>query len=47
LGWLWFGLKKTIVDFTFLLAVPTMLAATGCDLIKSAVNFPLTRFNIS
>ena len=40
LGGLWFGLKrKTIVEFTFLLAVPTMLAATGYDLIKSGSQF--------
>ncbi len=40
LGGLWLGLKrKTIVEFTFLLAVPTMLAATGYDLIKSGSLF--------
>ena len=40
LGGLWLGLKrKTIVEFTFLLAVPTMLAATGYDLIKSGSQF--------
>ena len=27
--------KRTIVDFTFLLAIPTMAAATGYDLLKS------------
>ena len=42
LGGLLLGLKrKTIVDFTFLLAVPTMLAATGYDLIKSGSQFSL------
>lgn len=40
LGGLWLGLKrKTIVEFTFLLAVPTMLAATCYDLIKSGSQF--------
>ncbi|MFH1080554.1 MAG: undecaprenyl-diphosphatase UppP [Pseudomonadota bacterium] len=39
-GGLILGLKrKTIVEFTFLLAVPTMLAATGYDLIKSGSQF--------
>lgn len=36
-GGLWLGYKrKTIVEFSFLLAVPTMLAATGLDLLKNA-----------
>lgn len=39
-GGLILGLKrKTIVEFSFLLAVPTMLAATGFDLVKSAGAF--------
>jgi undecaprenyl-diphosphatase len=39
-GGLLLGLKrKTIVEFTFLLAVPTMLAATGYDLIRSGSQF--------
>lgn len=39
-GGLAVGLKrKTIVEFSFLLAVPTMLAATVLDLIKSAHSF--------
>lgn len=42
LGGLLLGLKrKTIVEFTFLLAVPTMLAATGYDIIKSGSQFSL------
>ena len=42
LGGLLLGLKrKTIVECTFLLAVPTMLAATGYDLIKSGSQFSL------
>lgn len=37
LGGMFLGLKrKTIVEFSFLLAVPTMLAATGLDLLKSS-----------
>jgi len=39
-GGLAVGLKrKTIVEFSFLLAVPTMLAATVLDLVKSADSF--------
>jgi undecaprenyl-diphosphatase len=34
------GLKrKTIVEFSFLLAVPTMLAASGLDLVKTSATF--------
>lgn len=40
LGGLLLGLKrKTIVEFSFLLAVPTMLAATVLDLVKSGNTF--------
>ncbi|OGX27829.1 MAG: undecaprenyl-diphosphatase UppP [Omnitrophica WOR_2 bacterium RIFCSPHIGHO2_01_FULL_48_9] len=36
-GGLILGLKRrTIVEFSFLLAIPTMLAATGMDLVKNA-----------
>lgn len=39
-GGLLLGLKrKTIVEFSFLLAVPTMAAATGLDLLKNASRF--------
>jgi undecaprenyl-diphosphatase len=31
--------RKTAVEFSFLLAIPTMFAATGLDLIKSDFNF--------
>ncbi len=31
--------RRTIVEFSFLLAVPTMLAASGLDLIKNAGSF--------
>jgi undecaprenyl-diphosphatase len=44
-GGLMLGLKrKTIVEFTFLLAVPTMLAATGYDLIRSGSQFSLGEY---
>jgi undecaprenyl-diphosphatase len=40
LGGLLLGMKRTtIVQFTFLLAVPTMLAATGYDLLQSYESF--------
>lgn len=39
-GGLLLGLKRTaIVEFSFLLAVPTMAAATGLDLLKHASSF--------
>jgi len=39
-GALLLGVKReTAVEFSFLLAIPTMAAATGLDLIKSAHNF--------
>jgi undecaprenyl-diphosphatase len=42
-GGLLLGLsRRTIVEFSFLLAVPTMLAATGYDLLKSAGSFATT-----
>ena len=42
IGGLILGLnRKTIVEFSFLLAVPTMAAATGLDLIKNAASFSL------
>lgn len=36
--------RKTIVEFSFLLAVPTMLAATIFDLVKSANSFTQNQF---
>ncbi len=45
IGGLGLGLKrKTIVEFSFLLAVPTMLAATVLDLAKSAATFNTGQF---
>jgi undecaprenyl-diphosphatase len=45
-GGLVLGLKrKTIVEFSFLLAVPTMLAATGLDLMKNAGDFSWDQIN--
>lgn len=47
LGGLALGLKrKTIVEFSFLLAVPTMLVATGFDLIKNYKNFSLSESHL-
>lgn len=46
-GGLLVGLKrKTIVEFSFLLAVPTMLAASGLDLIKNADYFSKDQFGV-
>lgn len=40
LAGLWMGLPRvTVVEFSFLLAIPTMTAATGYDLYKSAGDF--------
>ncbi|MBL7196953.1 MAG: undecaprenyl-diphosphatase UppP [Candidatus Omnitrophica bacterium] len=45
IGGLILGLKrKTIVEFSFLLAVPTMLAATALDLFKNASAFTVDQF---
>ena len=42
IGGLILGVKrKTIVEFSFLLAVPTMTAATGLDLLKNAHTFSM------
>ena len=46
IGGLILGMKRrTILEFSFLLAVPTMLAATGFDLLKSAGSFSLEQAN--
>ncbi len=45
-GGLVLGLRrKTIVEFSFLLAVPTMLAATVLDLMKNMGQFSVTQIN--
>lgn len=36
--------RRTIVEMSFLLAIPTMAAATGYDLVKSAHNFSFNEF---
>ncbi|MFA6476053.1 MAG: undecaprenyl-diphosphatase UppP [Candidatus Paceibacterota bacterium] len=38
--------REAIVEFSFLLAVPTMLAATGLDLIKSSPDFTVNEFGL-
>lgn len=46
-GGLLLGLnRKTIVEFSFLLAVPTMLAATGLDLYNSYDQFNSSQFGV-
>jgi undecaprenyl-diphosphatase len=47
IGGLAFGLKRrTIVEFSFLLAVPTMLAASAYDFLKSGSAFSSSQFGI-
>jgi undecaprenyl-diphosphatase len=47
IGGLILGIKrKTIVEFSFLLSVPTMVAATGLDLMKSGRHFSLEEFHL-
>lgn len=38
--------RKTIVEFSFLLAIPTMAAATGLDLLKTATHFSANEWEI-
>lgn len=46
-GGLLLGIRRTaIVEFSFLLAVPTMVAATGLDLIKNASQFASADFGL-
>ncbi len=46
-GGLFLGLKrKTIVEFSFLLAVPTMIAASGFDLLQSYKEFEISQFSV-
>ncbi len=47
IGGLWLGIKRrTIVEFSFLLAMPTMLAATGLDLMKNYKEFSSDQFGV-
>ena len=47
LGGLWLGLKRSvIVEFSFLLAVPTILAASGFDLAKNYTAFSVDQFGV-
>lgn len=47
LGGLFLGLKrKTAVEFSFLLAIPTMVAATGLDLVKSDFHFTVNEWQL-
>lgn len=47
LGGLWLGMKRTaIVEFSFLLAVPTMVAAATLDLVKNASLFSVADFHL-
>lgn len=47
IGGLLLGMKRyTIVEFSFLLAVPTMAAATALDLLKSAPVFTMDQFGL-
>lgn len=46
-GGLLLGLSRTaIVEFSFLLAIPTMAAATALDLLKSGVNFTYSEMGL-
>lgn len=46
-GGLLMGMRRaTIVEFSFLLAVPTMAAATGYDILKSFDSFPTEGFGL-
>lgn len=46
-GGLALGLRrKTVVEFSFLLAVPTLAAATGLDLLKSGASFTPGEFGL-
>ncbi len=38
--------RRTIVEFSFLLAIPTMAAATGLDLLKSGAHFSAVDFEL-
>ena len=47
IGGLSLGIKReTIVEFSFLLAVPTMCAATGLDILKNYHSFSVNQFGV-
>lgn len=47
LGGMWLGLtRKTAVEFSFLVAIPTMGAAVGLDLLKNATTFSRDQFGL-
>jgi len=47
LGGILLGIKrKTIVEFSFLLAVPTIFIATGYDLLNSGLDFSFNQFSL-
>lgn len=47
LGGLALGLKRTtIVEFSFLLAVPTMIAATGLDIVRTNASFSVDELGL-
>ncbi len=47
IGGLLLGLKrKTIIEFSFLLAVPTMLAASGLDIVKNSTSFSMDQIGL-
>lgn len=47
IGGMFLGLKRqTAVEFSFLLAIPTMFAATGLDLIKSDFSFSSDQYTL-
>lgn len=47
IGGLFLGLsRKTAVEFSFLLAIPTMTAATGLDLFKTGFNFSFQEYQL-
>ena len=47
IGGLYAGVERSvIVEFSFLLAIPTMAAATGLDLLKSAGSFSFDQFGL-
>lgn len=47
IGGMMFGLnRKTAVEFSFLLAIPTLIAATGLDLVKTNFSFTTNEWSL-